>query len=105
MGIPSLIHVIGACTRTSLKGIRLSQTHLGLITTQQILVRRYLANPIFRTDKLFFFRESLCITYILSTKWYMQDRKFKYETKYKNDQSRKRDETQAKRCEYKIYNG
>ena len=27
------------------------------ITTQQILVRKYLVSPIFRTDKLFFFRE------------------------------------------------
>ena len=46
------------------------------ITTQQILVRKYLVNPIFRTDKPFFFREGLFIAYMVCTKQYIQDSKF-----------------------------
>ena len=37
------------------------------ITTQQILVRKYLVNPIFRTGKLFFFRESMCVTCVTTS--------------------------------------
>ena len=43
------------------------------ITTQQILVRNYLINPIFRTGKPFLFRESLCVTCALCIKYYIQN--------------------------------
>ena len=37
------------------------------ITTQQIMVRKYLVNPIFRKGKPFFFRESMCVTCVTTS--------------------------------------
>ena len=52
-----------------------------------ILVRKYLVNPILRTSEPFFFRESLCVTYVLCIK------------------TRRRDGARVIGCEYKMDNG
>ena len=73
------------------------------ITAQQILVRKYLINPIFWSDKPFFFTESLCVMYMLCTK-YIQEINSNAKLNTKLTDQDKRDGTRAKRCDYSINN-